>query len=218
MEKCQRRRNIAVDRPERNRRNHIQRTENIRMRRCGWRQQRNLTKAYSVITKTLGQNGYSATLERRAVMNIEKRFYEAWFDGSTNHHKKRSGIGGVIISPDGQVVAKYSMEIPYIPDSRKVEYIALIKLTEKLLELGVKNVDIKTDFKGLCDSIKFGGSRKYNRLNPGEEITKLHIQALDKLDKLTYYMINWVPRRKNRRADRLSKKYKKINRRRSNHG
>jgi ribonuclease HI len=141
-------------------------------------------------------------------MRFDTRIYDAWFDGSTSPHERRSGIGGIITSPDHKVVAKYSMEIPYVDDCRVVEYLSLIKLVEVLHKHNIKNVEIKTDCLGLCDSIKYGRSNRFNKLKPGDRVTKLHQEAIEVLNSLNYYMIKWVPRKRNKYADRLSKNYK----------
>jgi len=140
-------------------------------------------------------------------MNHDKRIYEAWFDGSTSPHIRKSGIGGIVISPENKIIAKYSLEVPYVYDYRVVEYQSLIKLIEVLHKCGIKNVEIKTDCLGLCDSIKYGRSNRFNKLVPGNEVTRLHQEAIYALNSLGYYMIKWVPRKKNKKADRLSKKY-----------
>lgn len=137
---------------------------------------------------------------------MDSRLYSAWFDGSTNHKTKRSGIGGYILSPTNEIVNKFNIEIPYEADSRVVEYIALIELSNRLLNRKILNVEIHSDFKGLCDSINYGGSNKYNKLSPATRVTQLHQTAKELLYCLTYYMLTWVPRKNNQIADELSKK------------
>ncbi|XP_050878616.1 uncharacterized protein LOC127082420 [Lathyrus oleraceus] len=79
--------------------------------------------------------------------------WRLYFDGS--RHKHGSGIGGVIISPDG-IPVEFKYRIEGVCTNNEAEYESLITGLELLLELGARNVEIMGDSELVTKQIDGG--------------------------------------------------------------
>jgi ribonuclease HI len=119
--------------------------------------------------------------------------YTAWCDGATYRHIKQSCIGYIIVDPNGNVIRRYSDRVPYSPFSATIESAALRECLVTLIQLGIDNVTIYTDCKGLIDGIRSTTQVKHI------------LVARSLLEQIPNATLKWIPRSQNRVADRLSK-------------
>jgi len=120
----------------------------------------------------------------------------AWTDGGARGNPGPAGIGGVIRTEGGELVAEVS---EYLGEATNnvAEYTALIRTVERCRELGAKRVRLFLDSELVVKQVK----GVYKVKNPG--LKPLHAQAQRALAGLTFD-ISYVPRDKNKEADALA--------------
>jgi ribonuclease HI len=129
--------------------------------------------------------------------------YIANSDGSTQHQTGQSGISYIIRSPRGKVLYRLSKPL-YEGDSMLTEYESIIELIEKAIQLKIPTLLIKTDCKYISENL--------NGRNL-QMISNKHLdhfaRAADLIGKHQGIRIEWIPREKNKFADKLCKRARK---------
>ena len=120
----------------------------------------------------------------------------AWTDGGARGNPGPAGIGGVIKSEGGELVAEVS---EYLGEATNnvAEYTALIRTVERCRELGAKRLRLFLDSELVVKQVK----GVYKVKNPG--LKPLHAQAHRALAGLKFD-ISYVPREENKEADALA--------------
>ncbi|XP_050908624.1 uncharacterized protein LOC127122310 [Lathyrus oleraceus] len=127
---------------------------------------------------------------------VELKPWKLFFDGST--HKNGSGVGIMLISPDGiPTELKYKIEGP-LCSNNEAEYEALIAGLEALLELGATRVEIKGDSELVIKQL----TKEYKCIK--ENLIMYFVIANRLLKKFEYVDIKHVPRIKNQEANDLA--------------
>ncbi|MHB1417987.1 MAG: ribonuclease HI family protein [Bacillota bacterium] len=129
----------------------------------------------------------------------DNEYCHCYFDGASESNPGRAGIGGVIISPDGDVVWEHSEGIGTATNN-EAEYRALIAVAEELGKMGVKKAIIHGDSQLVVNQVN--GNWRINHAH----LYQLREAALVCLLPIPDWSLEWVPREGNRLADKLSKK------------
>ena len=123
-------------------------------------------------------------------------YWLAWFDGSARPNPGRIGIGGVLRSPAGELFEHCAAAGH--GDSNQAEYLALIAILEKALELGAAPLIVCGDSRVVIDSL---GSDSH-----AGPLSAYHARARDLLARLPDVTLRWIPRHRNAAADALSQR------------
>src|SRR3954464_7320042 len=127
---------------------------------------------------------------------VDLKPWKLYFDGST--HKEGSGVGVLIISPDGiPTKLKYKLEGP-LCSNNEAEYEALIVGLEALLELGATRVEIKGDSELVIKQL----TKEYKCIKENLIMNFIIVNRL--LKKFEYVDLNHVPRLQNQEANDLA--------------
>ncbi|MFA5557843.1 MAG: reverse transcriptase-like protein [Methanofastidiosum sp.] len=128
--------------------------------------------------------------------------YQAYFDGSNDIKKQQSKVGGFILSPNNEIVFKFSHKINHEKGSHRVEYESLLWTLRYANRLGIKAIKICGDCKSIIDHVN--NNAKINNC----------IKKRNKFDKLSNKMdvciVEWIPRKKNHIANYMSRRNSKI--------
>ena len=117
-------------------------------------------------------------------------------DGLSN--LKGSGAG-VILEGPGEIIIEQSLKFEFKASNNQAEYEALIAGLNLALEMGVKNLTVKTDSQLVSSQILGDYQARDGCLSKYLVKTKTLIESLDKVT------VTYVPREENTRADLLSK-------------
>ncbi len=118
-------------------------------------------------------------------------------DGGSRGNPGPAGYGAVVISEDGEVLAERAAGIGSATNN-VAEYSGLIAALQAALELGATHVDIRMDSKLVVEQVSGRWQVKNEGLRPlAKEATAL----LGRFDSFT---ATWIPREKNKHADRLA--------------
>ncbi|XP_050920040.1 uncharacterized protein LOC127137641 [Lathyrus oleraceus] len=129
-------------------------------------------------------------------LQVELKPWRLFFDGST--HKDGSGVGIMIISPDGiPTKLKYRIKGP-LCSNNEAEYEALIAGLKALMELGATRVEIKGDSELVIKQL----TKEYKCIK--ENLIMYFIVANRLLNFFEYIDIKHVPRIKNQEANDLA--------------
>ncbi|XP_050914580.1 uncharacterized protein LOC127129439 [Lathyrus oleraceus] len=130
-------------------------------------------------------------------LQVELKPWRLFVDGFT--HKDGSGVGIMIISPDGiPTKLKYRIEGP-LCSNNEVEYEALIAGLKALLELWATRVEIKGDSELVIKQL----TKEYKCIK--ENLIMYFVIANRLLNFFEYIDIKHVPRIKNQEANDLAK-------------
>ena len=122
---------------------------------------------------------------------------DLYVDGAADLHTKTAGIGGAI-SINGQEIMSFSE--PLIDKTNNdAEYMAMIKGVHLSLELNITNLDIYSDSELIVNQI----NGKYKVKN--DRMKQLHSSVMFELNQMDHWSVTHVRRKKNTRADALSK-------------
>ena len=122
--------------------------------------------------------------------------WQAWFDGSARPNPGRIGIGGVLRNPAGDVF-EYCAAAGH-GDSNQAEYLALIAILEKALELGAAPLIVCGDSRVVIDSLRSDSH--------AGTLSAYHARAHSLLSQLPQATLRWIPRHRNAVADALSQR------------
>jgi len=120
-----------------------------------------------------------------------------WTDGAARGNPGPAGIGALLKTPSGEVLAADSA---YLGDATNnvAEYKALLLGLERALELGVKRIEVRADSELLIKQIK----GRYRVRNAG--LRPLYEAALKLLARFEASTLTHVRREHNAEADRLA--------------
>ena len=127
--------------------------------------------------------------------------HKAYFDASYDWNKGIAALAYVIYNHKGKVIDE-AVYMTRTDDSNEAEVIALIKLLKRLRVLGVRDVSIYGDNKGVIETAngqKLDGKNreKYNMII---ELTK----------GFGHVCFDWISRKYNKVADSLTRREKKL--------
>ena len=124
--------------------------------------------------------------------------WHAWFDGSAHPNPGKIGIGGVLESPDGEVVRISA--VAGHGDSCKAEYLALIAVLEAALSRtpSPSKLVIHGDSQVVIEDVLRDVSSSAPALNA------YAMQARHLIAQLADVHLQWIPRARNAAADALS--------------
>lgn len=123
--------------------------------------------------------------------------HTGYFDGASKGNPGQAGIGCVIVSPEGRTIWEHSEAIG-IATNNEAEYTALIRLLENARALGIVEIHIKGDSQLVINQVS--GGWKINH----DHLFVLCEEARTLLGKFKQHKLSWIPREKNKQADRLS--------------
>jgi ribonuclease H / adenosylcobalamin/alpha-ribazole phosphatase len=118
-------------------------------------------------------------------------------DGGARGNPGPAGIGAVLVTGSGEVLAEISESIGTATNN-VAEYKALIAGLEKALELGITEVDVLMDSELVVSQMKGEWKIKKETLRP------LAMRASALLGRFASSSIGHVPRHRNADADRLA--------------
>jgi ribonuclease HI len=148
------------------------------------------------------QQKAEALAQKRAREQVENVEYAdpavwlAWFDGSARPNPGRIGIGGVLRSPAGELFEHCAAAGH--GDSNQAEYLALIAILEKALQLKAAPLIVCGDSRVVIDSL-----RSASHAGP---LSAYHASAWALLAQLPDVTLRWIPRHRNAVADALSQR------------
>ena len=124
--------------------------------------------------------------------------WHAWFDGSAHPNPGKIGIGGLLESPDGEVV-KISA-IAGHGDSCKAEYLAMIAVLEAALSQrpAPEKLVIHGDSQVVIEDVLRDAA------NSAPALISYATQARELISQLADVHFQWIPRHRNTAADALS--------------
>jgi probable phosphoglycerate mutase len=118
-------------------------------------------------------------------------------DGGSRGNPGPAGYGAVVLSPDGEVLAERAAGIGTATNN-VAEYQGLIAGLSAALDVGATAVDVRMDSKLVIEQMKGTWQVKHPGLRP----LALEAQALRK--RFAAITFSWIPREKNKHADRLA--------------
>lgn len=126
--------------------------------------------------------------------------YEGYFDGASKNNPGISGIG-LYIKHKNKIIYEYS-EVIGQGTNNEAEYKALIKLLEEMRNLDAKEIRIYGDSQLVINQI----NRKWKIKE--QHLYQLFLKANDIIEDIKQrgiiITIEWIPREKNKYADKLS--------------
>ncbi|MCZ6648377.1 MAG: ribonuclease HI family protein [Thaumarchaeota archaeon] len=124
--------------------------------------------------------------------------YQAYSDGFCKPNPGIMGIGGIII--DGDKTLAEICENLGPGTNNLAEYLALIAVLRKSLELGIQKITAYSDSELLVNQV----NGKYKVKNKG--ILEHWMQVMKLVNGFQQFSFEWIPREKNQMADKLSEK------------
>ena len=118
-------------------------------------------------------------------------------DGACRGNPGPMAIGASIQNTKGKVFATVSAVIGH-GTNNVAEYRAGIEGLKKARELGATEVELRMDSQLVVEQIKGHYQVKHDALQ------RLHAEILSVLNGFAWHAVSYVPRAKNRRADRLA--------------
>ena len=118
-------------------------------------------------------------------------------DGIAEPNPGPAGIGVAIKDEQGNLIATISQPIGYATNNQ-AEYKAIIAALEKVIGLGIKQVDMRSDSELVVRQINGRYRVKNAALKP------LYRQVKQLQSQLNDFTITHIPRRLNKEADRLA--------------
>lgn len=134
---------------------------------------------------------------------MEEKGWMGFCDGSYFQKKAAMGVGGVLVSPNGDLHAEISKATrvtgPLDPrGSARAEFWAAKELLLAAKEKKVSHLTLHMDNRGVVGALRFGNSRN-------EEMRAWAQWVLEELPYFQQVVFRWIPRFKNAVADSLAK-------------
>jgi ribonuclease HI len=120
-------------------------------------------------------------------------------DGRSQGNPGPAAIGVTIKNEQGKLIASISQPIGRATNNQ-AEYRAIIAALKKAIELGVEQVDIRSDSELVVEQI----NRRYRVKNAS--LKSLHQQVKQLQSQLKGFTITHIPRQQNKEADSLAGK------------
>ncbi len=141
----------------------------------------------------------AAALERRKrAREPDASSWQAWFDSSVYPNPGRMGIGGVLKSPDGQVI-QISRAAGY-GSSSEGEYLALIAVLQEAVHWQPDRLVVFGDSQIVINDVLQAGAAGARGLE------HYRAQAKGLMGHLRSVALSWIPRHRNMEADALSQR------------
>jgi probable phosphoglycerate mutase len=118
-------------------------------------------------------------------------------DGGSRGNPGPAGYGAVVISENGEVLVERAAGIGSATNN-VAEYSGLIAGLQAALEVGATHVDVRMDSKLVVEQVSGRWQVKHEGLRP---LAREATQLLGRFDSFT---ATWIPREKNKYADRLA--------------
>lgn len=122
----------------------------------------------------------------------------AFIDGASSGNPGDAGIGVLIYSPEGNEVVKESVYIGK-KTNNMAEYEALLYALKKAIELSIDDLVVHSDSQLLVNQINGGFKVRSKKLKWYAE------EASSLIAKLRHFLIKYVSRKENLKADKLAK-------------
>jgi len=120
-----------------------------------------------------------------------------WVDGASRGNPGQAAIGVIIKDEQGKIITRVSQRIGTTTNNQ-AEYRAVIVALEKVIELGITRVEIKSDSELVVKQINGLYRVKKAALKP------LYQQVKQSQSLLEGFAITHIPRRQNAEADKLA--------------
>ena len=143
------------------------------------------------------ENRSDDTLEKLYHKISGNKHVDLYVDGAADLHSKTSGIGGVFYR-DSDELYTFS-EFYGDATNNEAEYSALIRGLQIALEMNVARINIFADSLLVVNQINGEYKVKHENMIP------LHANASGLLNEFEFWEVNYIPRDKNKVADKLSK-------------
>ena len=138
---------------------------------------------------------------RMARMQAPADAWRGWFDGSAHPNPGQIGIGALLCGPAGERL-EISRRAGH-GNSGEAEYLALTALLEAAVRLGARDLVVYGDSRVVVDDVNL--SAQAVAAGRGAKGLEAHrVRVLDLLEALGGVGLRWVPRHRNKDADRLS--------------
>lgn len=118
-------------------------------------------------------------------------------DGGSRGNPGPAGYGAVVLSPSGEVLAERAAGVGHATNN-VAEYSGLIAGLQAALELGATEVDVRMDSKLVVEQVSGRWQVKHPGLRP------LAREATELLSRFSAFTATWIPRERNKHADRLA--------------
>ena len=120
-----------------------------------------------------------------------------YIDGASRGNPGPAAIGVVIRDEEKKVLAKISRAIG-VTTNNQAEYRAVIAALEKASQLGINEVEMRSDSELIVRQIK----GQYRVKNAG--LKTLYQKVIQLQSRMTSFTITHIPREENQEADRLA--------------
>lgn len=137
------------------------------------------------------------------------QYYNLYSDGNYFPRAKKSGFGGYIVAPNGDIVQEYSEQIRSLEYQHSFELLGIIRGLNIALSSGIKNIVSHCDDKNTAFKLKEIFEDKIFNISPSlkPELFNEIIEISKKFDSVKF---EYIPRSQNKYADSLSRRYAEI--------
>jgi len=125
--------------------------------------------------------------------------WHAWFDGASAPNPGKMGVGVVLLAPDGEFTEK-SLALQRCGCNNEAELHALALALEMAALAGARAIKIEGDSKATVDWVN---GTDFTEIEP---LAKLVTAIREQQARFASVSISWIPRHKNKAADRLSRR------------
>ncbi len=155
-----------------------------------------VVKQHQELTKTDIKRFFDEIFSKLSEQN-KSELYELYTDGASKGNPGDAGIG-FVIKKEGFNIEEQSMYLGKTTNN-VAEYTALIEGLKRVVELGIRRVNVYSDSELMVKQI----NKEYSIKN--EKLKELYLQAAQIIKELDEFSIQHIPREQNKEADRLSK-------------
>ena len=132
--------------------------------------------------------------------------YHLYSDGNYFPRAKKSGFGGYIEDPLGQVVVEYTEQIKQTEYAHSFELLGIIRGLQIAKDRGIENIVSHCDDKNTASRLKEIFEENINKVTPQAkpELYDIIIEMAKSFKKIKF---EYIPRSQNKYADSLSRRY-----------